>query len=81
MRFLSAGMIGADAIEIAKDREFDKRLKHTTGYLVNDTLVPLLFLSVSSALTKNLKSAYRIPVIFSHYSVARSLHRKFLINA
>ena len=64
MRFLSAGMIGADAIEIAKDREFDKRLKHTTGYLVNDTLVPLLFLSVSSALTKNLKSAYRIPVIF-----------------
>ncbi len=64
MRFLSAGMIGADAIEIAKDREFDKRLKHTTGYLVNDTLGPLLFLSVSSALTKNLKSAYRIPVIF-----------------
>ena len=64
MRFLTSGMLGADAIDIAKDLEFDKRLKHTTKYLVNDTLIPLLFLSVSSALTKKMKSLYRIPIIF-----------------
>lgn len=64
MKFLSSGMVGTQAIEIAKDREFNKKLKHTTGYLVNDTLVPLIFLSVSSALTKGFKSKYRIPVIF-----------------
>lgn len=61
---ISSGMLGANAIEIARDREFHKRLKHTTGYLINDTLVPLIFLSVSSALTRNMRPIYRIPTIF-----------------
>lgn len=65
VRILSSGMLGADALELAKDKEFDKRLEHTTKYLVNDTLIPLIFLSASSSLTKNMKAKYRIPIIFS----------------
>ena len=65
IRVLSSGMLGADAIEIAKNREFDKKLQNTTEYLVNDTLIPLIFLSTSSALTKNMKAKYRVPIIFA----------------
>lgn len=61
---ISSGMLGANALEIAKNKEFNTRLKYTTGYLINDTLVPLLFLSVSSALTKNMKPQQRIPLVF-----------------
>ena len=61
---ISSSMLGTNAINIAKDKEFKTRLKHTTRYLINDTLVPLLFLSISSALTKKLKPVYRIPTIF-----------------
>lgn len=65
MKFVSSSMVGAQAIELAKDKEFDKKLKHTTEYLVNDTLIPLLFLSVSGALTKKMKPWHRIPLVFA----------------
>lgn len=64
MKFLTTGMVGTQAMEIAKDKEFDKRLKNTTQYLMNDTLVPLLFLSISSALTKKMRMLKRVPIIF-----------------
>ena len=64
MPVISSGMLGANAIEIARDREFHKRLQHTTGYLINDTLVPLIFLSVSGALTRSMRPIYRIPTVF-----------------
>ena len=64
MSFLTTGMIGTQAMEIAKDKEFDKRLKHTTEYLMNDTLVPLLFLSISNALTKQMKMIKKVPIVF-----------------
>ena len=64
MSFLTTGMIGTQAMEIAKDKEFDKRLKHTTEYLMNDTLVPLLFLSISNALTKKMKMIKKVPIVF-----------------
>ena len=61
---ISSGMLGANALEIAQNKKFSQKLKHTTGYLVNDTLIPLIFLSVSSALTKGLKPVFRIPAVF-----------------
>ena len=64
-KFLGAGMVGVDAIDITQNKKFDEKLKHTTGYLINDTLVPLLFLSSSSALTQNMKAKHRIPIIFA----------------
>ena len=78
MKFISPGMIGAQAIELAKEREFETRFKNTTKYLVNDTLVPLFLLSVSSALTKNLKPGIRIPVIFSSLVGGTLLFKKLL---
>lgn len=61
---ISSGMLGANALEIAQNKKFSQKLKHTTGYLVNDTLIPLIFLSVSSAITKGLKPVFRIPAVF-----------------
>ncbi len=65
VRILSSGMLGADAIELTKNKELDKKLQYTTEYLVNGTLIPLIFLSTSSTLTKHMKAKYRIPIIFA----------------
>lgn len=65
MGIFTSSLIGAYAIDLAKDKEFDKRLKHTTKCLINNSLIPLLLLTTSSALTKSLKTIYRIPIIFS----------------
>ena len=46
MRIFTTGLIGAQALDLAKDREFDKRLQHTTKCMINDSLVPLFFLSI-----------------------------------
>ena len=78
MRFLTTGMVGTQAMEIAKDKEFDKRLKNTTSYLMNDTLVPLLFLSTSSALTKKLSTIKRIPIIFGSIMGGTMITQKVL---
>ena len=64
IKILTSGTIGADAINIAQHKELDKKLQNTTEYLVNDTLVPLIFLSASSTLTKHLKAKLRVPIIF-----------------
>ena len=76
MKFVSSSLIGAEAIELAKEKELEKKLTHTTKYLVNDTLVPLLFLSISSALTKNLKPVLRLPLIFTVLTGGTLLFKK-----
>lgn len=80
MKFVSSSLIGAQAIELAKEREFESRFKNTTKYLINDTLVPLFLLSVSSALTKNLKPKLRIPIIFTSLAGGTLLLKKILEN-
>ena len=64
MKIFTTGMIGAQAIDLSKEKELDKRLKYATNCLISNSLVPLFFLSVSSAFTNNLKTKYRIPIIF-----------------
>lgn len=78
MKFFSTGLVGMDAIDLAKDLEFNKRLENTTKYLLNDTLVPLFLLSVSSALTKNIRPIYRVPLIFSSLAGGTILFNKIL---
>lgn len=65
MRMFTTGLIGAHAIELAKEKEFNKRLHHTTKCMINDSLVPLFFLSVFGTLTQKMRPLYRIPVIFT----------------
>ena len=78
IRIFASGMLGADAIELAKNRELDKKLQHTTEYLVNDTLVPLIFLSTSSSLTKHMKAKYRVPIIFLSFFSGMSITQKIM---
>lgn len=79
MHIFTAGLIGAQALELAKDKEFDKRLHHTTKCMINDSLVPLFFLSTSSTLTKKMRSIYRIPIIFTSL-VGGTMITKKIIN-
>ena len=78
MKFLSSGLVGAQAIELAKEKEFEKKFKNTTKYLINDTLIPLFLLSVSSALTKNFKPKIRIPIVFSSLAGGTLLFNRIL---
>ncbi len=79
MRIFTTGLIGAQALDLAKDKEFDKRLQHTTKCMINDSLVPLFFLSTSSTLTKKMRSIYRVPIIFTSL-VGGTMITKKIIN-
>ena len=78
MKIFTTGLIGTQAIELAKDKEFDKRLNHTTKCMINDSLLPLFFLSTSSTLTKNMRTIYRVPIIFTSLVGGTMLGKKFL---
>ena len=77
---ISTGMLGYSALDIAKDKEFNARFKHTTGYLINDTLIPLTFLSIANVLTRNMKTLYRIPTIFGSLFAGTLGLRKVMDN-
>lgn len=78
MKIFSSSLIGAQAIDLAKEKEFDKRLKHTTKCLITNSLLPLFFLSASSVMTNKLKTGYRIPIIFSALVGGTMLSNKYL---
>ena len=78
MKIFTTGLIGTQAIELAKEKEFDKRLHHTTKCMINDSLLPLFFLSTSSTLTKNMRTIYRVPIIFTSLVGGTMLGKKML---
>ena len=78
MKIFTTGLIGAQAIDLAKEKEFDKRLNHTTRCMVNNSMLPLFFLSTSSTLTKNMRTIYRVPIIFTSLVGGTMLGKKML---
>ena len=78
MKIFTTGLIGAQAIDLAKEKEFDKRLNHTTRCMVNNSMLPLFFLSTSSTLTKNMRTIYRVPIIFTSLVCGTMLCKKML---
>ena len=78
MKMFTTGLIGTQAIELAKDKEFDKRLNHTTKCMINDSMLQLFFLSTSGTLTRNMRSIYRVPIIFTSLVGGTMLAKKFL---
>ena len=78
MKIFTTGLIGTQAIELAKEKEFDKRLHHTTKCMINDSMLPLFFLSTSSTLTKNMRTIYRVPIIFTSLVGGTMLGKKML---
>ena len=65
MNIFTDSMIGVHALNLSKDKEFKKRLNHTTKCLLSNSLVPLFFLSSATTFTKNIKPMIRIPIIFT----------------
>ena len=65
MKIFNNTMIGIQSFEIAEEKTFKDKLRRTTHSLLTNTLVPMFFLSLSSNLTKNMKSLYRIPIVFT----------------
>ena len=65
MRVFNNSFIGLQSFRIAEEKTFKDKLKHTTKSVLKDTLIPVFFLSLSTSITKGMKSIYRIPIVFS----------------
>lgn len=62
---LNSAFVGLAGLDITDDEKYSKQVKNATKYLLLNTMVPLFFFSVSSALTKKLKNIYRFPIMFA----------------
>jgi len=80
MRIFNTTMIGLQSFEVAEEKTFRDKLKHTTKSLVTNTLVPMFFLSLASNITKGMKSVYRIPLVFTTMVAGTMLANKKLGN-
>ncbi len=62
---LTTSFIGLEGLKITDEEKYSKQMKNATKYLIVNSLVPLFFLSLSSALTKKMKNIYRFPIMFA----------------
>lgn len=65
MRMFSTTMVGMQGFEVIEEKTFKKRMKHATGCLISNSVIPLFFLSLASNLTRNMKGIVRMPIIFA----------------
>lgn len=65
MRIFNNTMVGLQSFQVAEEKTFKDKLKHTTRSLVTNTLVPMFFLSLASNLTKGMKPILRLPLVFT----------------
>ena len=65
MRVFNNSFIGLQSFRIAEEKTFKDKLKHTTKSVLKDTLIPVFFLSLSTSVTKGMKSIFRIPIVFT----------------
>lgn len=78
LKFFNSSILGKQVFEVSEEKTFKDKLKHTTKCLISNSLVPLFFLSLSTNLTKGMKSLYRIPIIFSTVAAGTSITNKKL---
>lgn len=62
---LTSPFVGLEGLKITDDEKYSKQVKNASKYILVNSLVPLFFLSLSSALTKKLKNIYRFPIMFT----------------
>lgn len=62
---LGPSLIGLQSLSITDSEKHSRQMEKAGKYLMLDTFVPLMFLSTASALTKNMKSLYRLPIMFT----------------
>lgn len=77
---LTSPFVGLQGLEITDDEKYSKQVKNASKYLLVNSLVPLFFFSLSSALTKKFKNIYRIPIIFTSLMVGTLSVKKILDN-
>ena len=69
----NSAFVGLAGLDITDDEKYSKQVKNATKYLLLNTLVPLFFFSLSSALTKKMKNIYRLPIMFTSLVTASLL--------
>lgn len=79
MKMFGSTMVGIQGFDVIQEKTFKKRMKHATGCLISNSVVPLFFLSMSTRLTKNMKSLFRAPIIFASL-VGGTMYTNKLIN-
>lgn len=65
MSMFAPGIIGKEALKLANEKNTKKKLNHTTGSLINNSLIPMFLLSASTVLTQQVRPFIRIPLIFA----------------
>lgn len=74
----NSAFVGLAGLDITDDEKYSKQVKNASKYLLLNTMIPLFFFSLSSSLTKNLKTLYRLPIMFTSLVTASLLVKKFL---
>ncbi len=77
---MTTSFIGLEGLKITDDEKYSKQVKNASKYLLVNSLVPLFFLSLSSALTKKLKNIYRFPIMFASLVAGTFAVKKGLDN-
>lgn len=62
---LNSTFVGLAGLSITDSEKYSKQVQNAGKYLLVNTLVPLFFFSLSSALTKRMKNIYRYPIMFA----------------
>lgn len=73
---LTTSLIGLEGLNITDEEKHAKQVKNATKYLILNSMVPLLLLSTTSALTKTMKNIYRFPIMFSSLVLGTLLVKK-----
>lgn len=76
---LNSAFVGLAGLNITDNEKYSKQVQKATKYLLVNTMVPLFFFSLSSALTKKMKNIYRYPIMFAAL-VSGSLLVKHAMN-
>jgi hypothetical protein len=63
MKMFTKTMVGMQGFEVIEEKTFKKRMQHARQCLVMNSLIPFFCMSISSSLTKGMKSAFRIPIM------------------
>lgn len=61
----NSAFVGLAGLSITDNEKYSKQVQNASKYLLINTMVPLFFFSVSSALTKKMKNIYRFPIMFA----------------
>ena len=61
----NSAFVGLAGLNITDSEKYSKQVQKATKYLIFNTMIPLFFFSVSSALTKKMKNIYRFPIMFA----------------